>query len=910
MNQPSKWPLSFFAAVLCIALVTGCKSNSQSGQQPQEELAQPAPVKPAEQPKNQALKDELAALRNRLGQAEQEQPTGRSPIAQDQPAGGDQPPAADPAAEPAAPTDPNAILQQEEANSGRRSEESLSLADGYYREGVQFYQAQELEQAKRSLSKAVALNPNHDKAKQLLDDVRMLLGEYTQSDMGSRVRRVMEEQLATAQQRKVELDNHFRKGVMFYETEDYGKAIEEFTWVVEASKWFPYEVDLSAQTEQAESYLKKSRERKKVKDAELRRKQEEAARKIAEVEEQSRKTRMATQINQLFREAQMEFENKRFDRAEELCDSILEIDINNKYAIDLREVAISARHAQTDRTNLETYLEEARRQFEAINRKQVSQTEVVVFPDKEDWTKISNRTPRGIARQEKAVNPLDQQIMNQMKEQKINLSFTDAPLTDVVAFLREFTGLNIIIDSKEIPTPSDLRITLRVEDLPFDNVLGLIARMHNLAYKIEDGVVFITTAETLQKETVLELYDVQDLTVSIPDFPGPEISLVSGDEGAAGAVATETGSGTAGVTSEELLNLIKENISKGTWDSEGRSLVYNNGILIARHTPDVQEKIQKFLTDVRSATGMIVTIEARFLAVQDHFLEDVGIDFRGLPTPDARGSGQDTQLNVFRGIPTGVAGQPLFSDLSSGIFDSGEDTLKARIDHMLQNDQLISGFFQRVFSNSGGASLQYTLLDDVSVEAIVRAVRKDERSRELTAPKITAFNNQRANIFFANQITYVKDYEIEIAQQAAIADPVPAVVMDGITLDVRPTISADRRYVTLELRPTVARLVDPISANVQVVDTVNAGIVVIETPHLRIQRLKTTVTIPDEGTILIGGLTETQAVDSHADVPFVNKIPIISALFGRKAEGKQRRSLLILVRAKITLMEEEERKRH
>ncbi|MCC6227593.1 MAG: hypothetical protein IT195_14480, partial [Microthrixaceae bacterium] len=154
------------------------------------------------------------------------------------------------------------------------------------------------------------------------------------------------------------------------------------------------------------------------------------------------------------------------------------------------------------------------------------------------------------------------------------------------------------------------------------------------------------------------------------------------------------------------------------------------------------------------------------------------------------------------------------------------------------------------------------------------------------------------------------DYEIEIAQQAAIADPVPAVVMDGITLDVRPTISADRRYVTLELRPTVARLVDPISANVQVVDTVNAGIVVIETPHLRIQRLKTTVTIPDEGTILIGGLTETQAVDSHADVPFVNKIPIISALFGRKAEGKQRRSLLILVRAKITLMEEEERKRH
>ncbi len=896
---------SLTAVVLSLALIAGCKSTQQP------ELAQPAPAAKSETPaKGQALKDELAGLKAKVSQLENETGAAKSPIAHPHPEGGEAPAAAEEAA-PAQPAgDMSGILAAEEADSARRAQEGAALAEGYYREGRAFYEAQELEKSKQSLSRCLALAPQHEAAKRLLDDVRLLLGEYTSQDAGERVRKVMEEQHATAQQRKVELDNHFRRGVMYYETEEFGKAIEEFTWVVEASRWFPYNVDLSVQTEQAESYLKKSKEKKKLKDAELARKQEEAARKVAELEEHSRKTRVATQINQLFREAQMEFENKRFSRAEQLCDAILELDINNKYAHDLRDVAISARHAQTDRTNLETYLEEARRQFEAINRKQISQTEVVEFPPNEEWKRISDRTPRGIARAAKAVSPIDQQILNQMKEQKINLSFTDAPLTDVVAFLREFTGLNIIIDSQQIPTPADLRITLRVEDLPFDNVLGLIARMHNLAYKVEDGVVFVTTAETLQKETVLELYDVQDLTVSIPDFPGPEISLVSGDDGAAGAVATEAEQGTAGVTSEELQNLIKDNIAKGTWDSEGRSLVYNNGILIVRHTPDVQAKIQKFLTDVRSATGMIVTIEARFLQVQDHFLEDVGIDFRGLPTPDAFGSGQDTQLNVFRGIPTGVAGQPLFSDLTSGIFDSGEDTLKARIDHMLVNDQLISGFFQRVFSNSGGASLQYTLLDDVSVEAIIRAVRKDERSRTLTAPKITAFNNQRANIFFANQITYVKDYEIEIAQQAAIADPVPAVVMDGITLDVRPTISADRRYITLELRPTVAVLVDPISANVQVVDTVNAGIVIIETPHLRIQRLKTTVTIPDEGTILIGGLTSTQAVDSHADVPFINKIPIISTFFGRKAQGKQRSSLLILIRAKITLMEEEERKRH
>jgi hypothetical protein len=48
------------------------------------------------------------------------------------------------------------------------------------------------------------------------------------------------------------------------------------------------------------------------------------------------------------------------------------------------------------------------------------------------------------------------------------------------------------------------------------------------------------------------------------------------------------------------------------------------------------------LQDLREATGIMVDIQARFLSVQDNFLEDIGVDFRGLGQP---GPGTNTFFN-------------------------------------------------------------------------------------------------------------------------------------------------------------------------------------------------------------------------------------------------------------------------
>jgi type II secretory pathway component GspD/PulD (secretin) len=124
---------------------------------------------------------------------------------------------------------------------------------------------------------------------------------------------------------------------------------------------------------------------------------------------------------------------------------------------------------------------------------------------------------------------------------------------------------------------------------------------------------------------------------------------------------------------------------------------------------------------------------------------------------------------------------------------------------------------------------------------------------------------------------------------------------------VRPTVSNDRRYITLELQPTVADLLEPIPTFATTLAS-SFSPVIIQLPEIRLQQARTTVRIPDKGSILIGGLKRIQTVDRASETPWLAKIPILSFLFSRKGRSDEMSHLMILVRAEITdLAEQEER---
>jgi type II secretory pathway component GspD/PulD (secretin) len=156
-----------------------------------------------------------------------------------------------------------------------------------------------------------------------------------------------------------------------------------------------------------------------------------------------------------------------------------------------------------------------------------------------------------------------------------------------------------------------------------------------------------------------------------------------------------------------------------------------------------------------------------------------------------------------------------------------------------------------------------------------------------------------------NQLSYIQDFDVEVAQTSFIADPIIGVIQDGLTLDVRPTVSNDRRYITLELQPTVAKLTEPIPTFSTTLAS-SFSPVIIQLPEIHLQKARTTVRIPDGGSIVIGGLKNISTVDRSSEVPIFGKIPILGFLFSRKGRSDEIANLMIIVKAKITDLQEEE----
>lgn len=94
--------------------------------------------------------------------------------------------------------------------------------------------------------------------------------------------------------------------------------------------------------------------------------------------------------------------------------------------------------------------------------------------------------------------------------------------------------------------------------------------------------------------------------------------------------------------------------------------------------------------------------------------------------------------------------------------------------------------------------------------ALVGAGRKGADVRILGQASVAGFNQQRVHVRHSGTRYLLEDYDVEIATRAACSDPIVRALVDGIQLDVTPTLVGDDAGVQLELRPMVARLRGPV----------------------------------------------------------------------------------------------------
>jgi len=798
-------------------------------------------------------------------------------------------------------------LDEEAARLARIRERQQYLTTQYIEQGNALLERADLEGALQAFSNALEVMPSNETARAKLREVQALMGDRFAEAQENIEDAVQRESVRRAQAR-ITAEQHAADGDNYMRLGEYDKAIESYRRAETILRYHPLIADSSLDEKVIAAKLESALEASQRAQEEQSRQAAEQAQREREAAERTAREYRVNKLHALYAEANTRFQREQYSRAEMLAEQILLLDPGNEVAAQMRDIAQQARHQKVGEDQRRAYRENWIRTFEQLEGLALPQTDTLVFDDFKRWKDVRQRKPYEFSDVDATAVADTQAILDRLNDLRIQPRFGEdgegAPLEEIAAYLQQVTGINFLISNRvrDELDEEETSVYLDLNERSVLKTLEIVSEIKDsLRWKIVDGVVMFVTREELTGGQVLRMYEVRDLIRPVSDFPAPEINI--NPSGGVPEIDEDIEEREALVITEDSLeSLIRDNVAPESWDADpANSLRISAGTMVVNQTPEVHDQIQRLLDDLREATGIMVEIQARFLKVEDNFLEDIGVDFRGLGAP---GLGTNTFFNDFGDTTTQqTLGQDLGQDTDLGAFydEGGDGDVRARVENLY--DGALGD--EDVLTGSGGLSFQWTYLNDLELEMVLRAVSKSERVELVTAPEVLVFNTARSNLTVMNQVAYVHDYDVEIAQSASIADPIISVVEDGVILDVRPVVSADRRFITLELRPTVFELKRPIAEFITSLG-VSGNSVTIQLPELEISRVRTTVPMPDGGTVLLGGFKIHESQDLRSGVPILNKIPLLSFLFERKGTFVTNRKLLILLTASIVIPEEHE----
>ncbi|MCM2369341.1 type II secretion system protein GspD [Aporhodopirellula aestuarii] len=369
---------------------------------------------------------------------------------------------------------------------------------------------------------------------------------------------------------------------------------------------------------------------------------------------------------------------------------------------------------------------------------------------------------------------------------------------------------------------------------------------------------------------------------------------------------------------DSLMQLIQQTIEPDSWEALGgvgtMAPYPQNLSLVISTTSDVHDQIVDLLESLRRLQNLQITIEVRFITLADTFFEQIGIDFdvrfddnaQSIPADDS-GSAVTIGLDA-QGIPTA--------------------DLDIRFDQ-----QTISGAVAPFGGDTGSIStIGFAILSDIEAFFFLQAAQGDNRSNIMQAPKVTLFDGQIASINDTVSRPFVTSIVPVVGDFAVAQQPVIVVLDEGTRLNVQGVVSDDKRFVRLTLVPTFSQIGEvntftyegsrtTRNSSTTETDTNGDGVIdeqdeneeediiqgtTVQQPTFASTSVSTTVSVPDGGTILLGGIKRMSEGRNERGVPFLSKIPYVSRLFRNTGVGRTSTSLMLMVTPRIIIQEEEE----
>jgi hypothetical protein len=193
-------------------------------------------------------------------------------------------------------------------------------------------------------------------------------------------------------------------------------------------------------------------------------------------------------------------------------------------------------------------------------------------------------------------------IESKLNTMAIDVNFQEASLKDVVGYLREYTGLNWLIDPA-VDADGATGIALRLRGVKVITALRLVLRDLEMAAVIRDGMIVIVPREALHDLVVTRVYDVRDLLVKINNFAGPRLELLPGQGGShVGVQVTWVEEPNARPIDETVIDdLIRSNTGGASWDENPNAQIVMspNGLLMVTQSKKVHAEIERLLGMLR-----------------------------------------------------------------------------------------------------------------------------------------------------------------------------------------------------------------------------------------------------------------------------------------------------------------------
>jgi len=438
--------------------------------------------------------------------------------------------------------------------------------------------------------------------------------------------------------------------------------------------------------------------------------------------------------------------------------------------------------------------------------------------------------------------------------EKLSLNFQDIEVRSVLQLIADFTDLNLVASDTVSGS-----ITLRLENVPWDQALDIVLKAKGLDKRQEGNVLMVAPAaeiaerERLQVEANKQLQELAPLRTEFIRVKYADAkALYELFDVRGGSSGGSSGSRTA---TDSILS------------ERGSAIVDNrtNTIILT----DTEDKILEFkrLIDQIDIPVKQVLIEARIVIANRDFRKEIGarMGLQGLRKPGNSqfgfsGSlegfdGDVNPINVFNGNP---------ANAFSGIAGTGS---------ILVNDAGL-GVDLGVPNPNGSFALEL-LTNNTFIDLEISALENEGKGEIVSQPKVLTGDKQKASIKTGTEIPY---------QNATSSGATSTQFKEAVLLlEVTPQITPDGRIV-----------MDINVAQDSVGDLLPTG-----EPIIDITQVETKAIVGDGQTLVLGGLFQMQTVDNVEKVPLLGDVPYLGRLFRHDIEDIQKREILIFITPKI-----------